>query len=77
MILTLDGYHTIQHFTGMSPRVMVNSEDVTDRCFSVDYTQGWAACFRLRDGKPYLENHRVAAELLCGEVMIVRGASGD
>lgn len=75
MLLNIDLHAKIQRFTGIFFLVLVDGVDVTNRCVSADAEAGWALCYRLNaDGHKFVENDRVAIEVLEGRIEFIRRA---
>lgn len=78
MLLTVDRHDIVHRFTGIFLRVLVDGQDVTDRCASADDDTGWALCYRLNEqGRKFQEGGKAAAEVLTGKVVFVRRADKD
>ncbi len=79
-LLTIDAHTTIQRFTGIFLRVLVDGVDVTNRCASVDAEEGWALVYRLdADGHRYKDRAtgKPVMEILTGDIMLVRRADKE
>ncbi len=51
--------------------ILVDGKDVTSRCFTADDEKGIAMCYKHNsEGKPYIDNEKIAEEILYGEIEI-------
>ena len=71
MILTPATANQFRRLFDADVRVLVDGDDVTDRCFSADCDAGWALCGHLDESGRFLLTtwqNKPAVEVLTGDV---------
>jgi len=57
----------------MQYRCLLDGVDISDACFAADDDEGWADCYQLKDGQPFVaDDGEFAVERRRGRVQLVR-----